>query len=145
MNIRIASDNDYDAVMSLMLQLNPDDPVIDESLGRSLFSTIAETDGLLVYLAEVNGGPVATCYLNIMPNLTRGGRPYALIENVVTDSEYRRSGVGKSLLREVVSVAFSDGCYKVMLLSGRDRQVHTFYENCGFQKNSKTAFIKRND
>lgn len=145
MNLRIASDNDYDAVMALMLQLNPDDPVVDESLGRSLFNTITETDGLSVYLAEVNDRPVATCYLNIMPNLTRGGRPYALIENVVTDSEHRRNGIGKFLLQEVMSVAFKSGCYKVMLLSGRDSQVQTFYEKCGMDMYGKTAFIKRND
>lgn len=143
MNIRLATDMDYHAVLSLMSQLNPDDPVIDESLGRELFTRILNTDGLSICVAEVEGEVVATCYLNVIPNLTRAGRPYALIENVVTDRNHRRIGIGKSLLEEVIALAFSFDCYKVMLLSGRDSNVHTFYENCGLEKNSKTAFTIR--
>lgn len=143
MNIRLASDEDYDAVFSLMRQLNPDDPVIDVRLGRKLFTKILNSDGLSIYLAEVEGKPVATCYLNVIPNLTRGGQSYALVENVVTDQNYQRNGIGKSLLKEVISKAFGFDCYKVMLLTGRDSQVHTFYEKCGLEKHSKTAFIKR--
>lgn len=143
MNIRLASEKDYNAVLSLMGQLNPEDSVIDEALGRALFIRILDTHGLSIYLAEVEGKPVATCYLNVVPNLTRGGRSYALIENVITDHSCRRSGIGTSLLKEVISIAFDSNCYKVMLLTGRDSDVHIFYENCGLEKNSKTAFIKR--
>ncbi len=143
MNIRLASDKDYDAVLALMRQLNPEDPEIDERPGRQRFASILEASGLSIYLAEVDGKPVATCYLNVIPNLTRGGRSYALIENVVTDKNLRRSGIGTALLKEVISKAFGFDCYKVMLLTGRDSKVHTFYENCGLEKNSKTAFVKR--
>jgi len=143
MHIRLASDADYDAVLALMRQLNTDDPDIDERMGRQVFSSILEASGLSVYLVEVGGKPVATCYLNVIPNLTRGGRSYALIENVVTDKNHRKSGIGTALLKQVMSRAFSLDCYKVMLLTGRDSKVHTFYEKCGLEKHSKTAFIKR--
>lgn len=143
MNIRLATDSDYDVILSLMRQLNPDDPVIDEIHGRTLFKKILDASGLSVYLAEIEGIPVATCYLNVIPNLTRGGQSYALIENVVTDHNYLRRGIGTLLVKEVISRAFELDCYKVMLLTGRDGAVHSFYENCGMEKNSKTAFIKR--
>ena len=145
MNIRLASDRDYDAVLALLRQLNPEDPEIDERLGRQRLDSILKASGLFIYLAEVDGKPAATCYLNVVPNLTRGGRSYALIENVVTDENFQRSGIGTTLLKEVISKAFGFDCYKVMLLTGRDTKVHTFYENCGLEKNSKTAFIKRSD
>lgn len=70
MKFRSATDKDYDAVFSLMRQLNPEDPVIDMQLGRTLLTRILGADGLYIFLAEVEGNPVATCYLNVMPNLT---------------------------------------------------------------------------
>ena len=143
LKFRLAIEQDYDAVVALMGQLNPDDPRLAETHGKEVFTRILRTHGLYIYLIEDSGAPVATCYLNVVPNLTRAGRSYALIENVVTDHNHRRSGVGTMLLEQVVDIAFNLDCYKVMLLSGRGSDVHTFYERCGFEKNSKTAFIKR--
>ena len=143
MKIRLATAADYEIIMSLMAQLNPDDQPMDEPLGKTLFTGILNTSGLYIYLAEVDDKPVATCYLNIIPNLTRGGRPYALLENIVTDDKHRRKGVGKMLLTRVIATAFDLNCYKVMLMTGRDSDVHTFYEGCRLEKNSKTAFILR--
>ena len=145
MNIRLAQEKDYDSVISLMGQLNPDDKDIHEPLGHQLFSKIVNTQGLSLYLVEIDGKAISTCYLNVIPNLTRSGLPYALIENVVTDGKYRRKGIAKMLLKRVIADAFSLDCYKIMLLTGRESEVHTFYEHCGFEKNSKTAFVIRSN
>ena len=43
-------------------------------------------------------------------------------------------------IRHAVEAAFAANCYKVMLLTGRQRpEVHAFYESCGFVQN-KTGF-----
>jgi len=144
LTLRRATESDYDNVVSLMQQLNPDDPKIDRSAGLEIFSTILENEGLNIFVAEVDGKPVSTCYLNVIPNLTRSGQAYAVIENVVTDEAHRRKGIGAALLEHVIAEAFKKGCYKVMLLTGRDKRVHAFYESCGMEKNSKAAFVKRN-
>jgi ribosomal protein S18 acetylase RimI-like enzyme len=40
-------------------------------------------------------------------------------------------------------IATEHGCYKIMLLTGsKNDRTLKFYENCGFNKNDKTAFIK---
>jgi len=140
---RYATQSDYDSVIALLRQLNPDDPIIDKTIGMGIFSSILASSDLKIYLAELDGRVVSTCYLNVIPNLTRGGQPYALIENVVTDQACRRQGAGATLLKQAIADAFEQGCYKVMLLTGRDERVHTFYEHCGMEKNKKTAFIKR--
>jgi len=142
--LRPATHSDYDNVVSLMQQLNPDDPVIDRSKGLVIFRSILEQDGLTIFIAEAGDQSVASCYLNVIPNLTRGGKSYAVIENVVTLDVCRRRGFGAALLKHVIATAFEQGCYKVMLLTGRDEQVHSYYEHCGMEKNSKTAFIIRN-
>ena len=78
----------------------------------------------------------------MIPNLTRGARPYAVIENVVTDAAYRRRGIGAAVLRTLMDRCWSRCCYKVMLMSGMRRlEIHGFYESLGFDKNSKQAFV----
>lgn len=83
---------------------------------------------------------VSTCTLVVIPNLTRGGQPYALIENVVTAADHRGRGYGRTTLQHAVSSAWDNGCYKVMLLTGSTKaETHGFYQSAGFEQN-KTGF-----
>lgn len=85
---------------------------------------------------------VSSCTILLVPNLTRGCRPYGVIENVVTDAAYRGRGWGKQLLREALSFAWANDCYKVMLLTGRkDEATLRFYEDAGFSREGKTGFV----
>ncbi len=80
----------------------------------------------------------------IIRNLTHNLRPYALIENVVTHASYRGRGFASALMARAVQIAGQSGCYKVMLMTGSKKdETLRFYENCGFNRNEKTAFIKR--
>lgn len=44
---------------------------------------------LPLFVLEADGRVVATAHLNVMPNLTRSGSPYAVIENVVVEETLR--------------------------------------------------------
>jgi GNAT superfamily N-acetyltransferase len=95
-------------------------------------------------VVELDDVLIATCTVVIIPNLTRGARPYALIENVVTHEAYRRRGIARQLMHHAQQVAWDAGCYKVMLLTGSKRdEVYEFYEKCGFVKGVKTGFIAK--
>lgn len=90
------------------------------------------------YLAEEL---VCTCTLLVVPNLTRGARPYALIENVVTAAAQRGQGYGHAILQHARTIAWQQGCYKIMLLTGRqDEATQHFYESAGFDRHAKQAF-----
>ncbi|XSC48098.1 GNAT family N-acetyltransferase [Bradyrhizobium sp. RDT10] len=97
-----------------------------------------------MFLGLRDDAVVTTCTLVIVPNLTRGGAPYALIENVVTDAQHRKRGYGKLILRTAISAAsWGHDCYKVMLLTGsRDPATLKFYQEVGFEQ-SKTGFQAR--
>jgi hypothetical protein len=99
--------------------------------------------GSAIFLGLRADAVVTTCTLIIVPNLTRGGAPYALIENVVTDARHQKRGYGKLVLKAAVAAAWRHGCYKVMLLTGsRDPATLRFYEDVGFEQ-SKTGFQVR--
>jgi GNAT superfamily N-acetyltransferase len=87
---------------------------------------------------------MSSCTIMVIPNLTRGCRPYALIENVVTHRRHRNKGWGTAVLRRALGFAWEQGCYKVMLLTGSmEESVFRFYEGAGFTRHGKQAFIAR--
>ena len=80
---------------------------------------------------------VGTADVLVVPNLTHDGAPWALVENVVVDPQWRRRGVGRALLRHAVRVADDAGCYKLQLTSSNHRDgAHRFYERLGFTATS---------
>ena len=84
------------------------------------------------------------CVLCIIPNLTRGLKPYGVIENVVTHADHRRQGYGRLVLEHALQHAWSQNCYKVMLLTGRKSEaVFGFYESVGFDRHAKQAFLAK--
>lgn len=109
-----------------------------------LWQQIAADRNLHYLGVEVGAGLVATCTLAIIPNLTRSARPYGLIENVVTHPDFRRRGIGTSLLRAALQIAWERNCYKVMLQTSReDEATLRFYEQAGFAGGVKTAFVAK--
>ena len=95
-------------------------------------------------VADVAGQIVSSCTLAIILNLTRGARPYGLIENVVTHPDFRRRGIGTRILQSALELAWEQDCYKVMLLTGRkDEATFRFYQQAGFEAGVKTGFVAR--
>ena len=145
MLIRDAKSSDFKSVLELLAHLNPDDPDLSESKSLPVYSQILASENLSIILAEKIDTIVGTCYLNIIPNLTRGASPYAVIENVVTHPDFRRQGIGRALVASALETAKNKACYKVMLLTGGNKGVQRFYESCGMHAGIKTAFIVRFD
>ena len=140
LEIRSAATTDMALLRDLYRSLNPDDPVLDLTAAASILRRLALYPGSAVLLGVDRGVPVATCTLIVIPNLTRGGAPYSLIENVVTHPSRRRRGYGKAVLAEALARSWRVGCYKAMLLSGSDDPgTLGFYRSAGFEQ-SKTGF-----
>lgn len=143
MIVRDATADDHTCVMELLRHLNSDDTAPDTHASLNVFNSILASQHFKVLVIEHEGLVAGTCYLNIIPNLTRGLSPYAVIENVVTLPQFRKLGLGKKLMQSAISRAFDEGCYKVMLLTGRGDGVQAFYKQCGMDADSKQAFIAR--
>jgi len=94
-------------------------------------------------VGEIEGTIVSSATLIVIENLTHNLRPYALIENVVTHFDYRSKHYATKLMSSASDIAKDLGCYKIMLLTGSKKDsTLKFYENCGFNRKDKTAFIK---
>jgi len=142
MKIRTASSTDLDSLLNLYEHLNPDDDPVSPTKAREVMAAIDSSPFLRILIGEVGEDIVASCYLNIIPNLTRGCSGYAIIENVVSHKNHRRRGYGKQLIAEALSSAWKSGCYKVMLLTGSDKAV-PFYLACGFMSDEKHGLVAR--
>lgn len=130
--------------MRLYRQLQPEDPILDDGSVRAVFETIMDSDWLTILVLEKENRICASCYLNVVPNITRSARPYAVIENVITDQALRGQGLGKALLNETLNIAWREGCYKAMLQTGsRKESTHAFYRSCGFSADDKTGYVAR--
>lgn len=143
MEIRLAQSEDFDQIATLLCQLNPNDPKLSSDEFKT-FSEILNSEYLRLLVAEEDGVLIGSCYLNIILNLTRRARPYAVIENVITDLSHRNKGVGKALMDKAIELSWSMDCYKIMLMTGRNEEsVHAFYKKCGFIADEKQAYILR--
>jgi GNAT superfamily N-acetyltransferase len=142
-SIRAALPSDLEGLLKLYQQLNSSDEETSLDLAASRLDAIKQIPGSDVLLGLLGTELVTSCTLIVIPNLTRGGKPYALIENVVTNALHRGRGYGTRILRAAVAAAWEAGCYKVMLLTG-SKQPSTlkFYENAGFEQ-TKTGFQMR--
>lgn len=145
MDIRPIARSELNDLLALYGHLHAnDDPPPDSEMADQIWRELLGNDRYRYIGAYVDGQLVSSCTLTTIPNLTRGGRPYGVIENVVTHASYRGHGYGKAVLKDALAYAWSQGCYKVMLMTGRkDETTLRFYESAGFDRHVKQAFIAK--
>ncbi|TVR52506.1 MAG: GNAT family N-acetyltransferase [Puniceicoccaceae bacterium] len=145
MTTREILSDELEGLLALYKHLHTsDDPLPADDEVQGIWQEICASSRYRYFGAFAGGRLVSTCTLSVTPNLTRGCRPYGLIENVVTHPGYRRRGLGRMVLEFALAEAWNAGCYKVMLLTGRmDEGCFRFYESAGFRRNEKQGFVAR--
>lgn len=145
LKIRAANESDIQPLLELYRQLNPTDPLLAAEDACGILKQFTLYPGSAVLIGLKGEALVTTCALVVVPNLTRGGAPYALIENVVTNAQHRKRGYGRAILKAAIVAAWECGCYKTMLMTGsRDPETLRFYQGVGFEQ-SKTGFQIRRE
>lgn len=142
--IREARHADLPALLALYAELGARDGAEWAPQHERAWADLASLPNVWVLVAELIGAAVGTLTLALIPNLTRGARPYGVVENVVTGLPFRGQGVGRALLSEAECRARAAGAYKLILMTGMVRaEAREFYESCGYDGMSKVAFEKR--
>lgn len=141
--IREVMDSDYAGLMKLYMQLHNNPFPEKDNAMTELWNRILKDKDHHIIVAQEDGEIVSSCVCVIIPNLTHGQRPYALIENVITHEAYRKRGLATACLNYAKKIAEKENCYKMMLLTGsKEESTLKFYEMAGYNKNDKTGYIQ---
>ena len=141
--VRKANVKDLDDILRLYLHLHETRiPEKDTQLLETWEQILCDPNHHII-VCTVREKIVSSCICVIIPNLTRGVRPYAFIENVVTDSAYRGKGYATECLNYARRIAIGQNCYKMMLLTGsKSNATLEFYRRAGYNSTDKPAFIQ---
>lgn len=146
MEYRRLTASDLASLLDLYNQLDADGNECSMEQSEDVWKEIEANANILYFGALVDGKLVSTCYAVYIPNLTRKNRGICLIENVITDKEYRRRGLASRVIDMAITFAKDHNCYKVILQSGAARaEAHQLYMSKGFDGDSKRAFDMRLD
>lgn len=138
-----AEKDDLNDILELYTNLHDNQmPIIDERI-KQIWNDIINDKNHYVILGRLNEKLVSSCVIVIIQNLTHSQRPYALIENVVTNINYRSKGYASEILNFAKHIAIDKNCYKIMLMTGsKSENVLNFYKKAGYNCSDKTAFIQ---
>ncbi len=140
---RPLDNRDLDGALALYRDLVGDIPLPEGDAAAASWAAILAHPDTTVWGLEVDGEIRAMATLHILPNMTFGARPYALVENVVTSTLHQGQGFGRRLMDYVISQAWDAGVYKIMLLTGTSIGARGFYEKLGFSGDQKHGMIMR--
>jgi GNAT superfamily N-acetyltransferase len=147
MEIRELNENDLPSLLKLYEQLDSGNGDFAIESAREIWKNEIAGNPNIKYFGAVENtadGPkvLSTCFCTIIPNLTRLGGAICFVENVVTDKDYRKQGLGKKVMKKTIEFAREKKCYKVILESGAWRtEAHQFYRNLGFDDGAKKSFL----
>jgi len=139
-HIREARLGDVDTVLSLYQKLVDDGSV---NIHPDVVSDLRSSPFGFLLVAENEGGVVGTALLSICQDVMYGTQPFAVVENVIVDSSYRKAGIGSSLMAEIEQICIQRDCSKILLSSSSNRvEAHKFFRKNGFSDQAKVGFVK---
>lgn len=108
--VREIKKDELEQLLHLYLHLHEDNiPIATEHLTNT-WDTIYNDKNHHIIVKVKDNQIVASCVCVIIPNLTRGVRPYAFIENVVTHADYRKKGYATDCLNFAREIAKKENC-----------------------------------
>lgn len=111
--------NDYNEYVKLLFQLSHFD----------WNGEYQDVPNRIIRVFKLNGEIIAAGSLFILNKLHCN--PIGQIEDVVVSEKYRRNGYGKIIIKDLISIAKTMKCYKIVLNTLKHNE--EFYNSCGFE------------
>lgn len=138
--IRRATKNDADDIANLYRELNTLSPV---SVLPERIEAVANSSNTHLLVCDDGGEIIATALVCLCQDVMFDNQPFALIENVVVSADYKREGIGKSIMDHIEAFCLEQDCSKIILqTSSENREARDFYTAMGYDPDAKIGFIK---
>jgi N-acetylglutamate synthase-like GNAT family acetyltransferase len=139
-SIRRAQKSDAEAIAHLYGQLNSLSPI---SVLPERIEAVANSENTYLFVCIDSGDIVATALVSLCQDVMFAYQPFALIENVVVNSNNQRQGIGKYMMDYIEAFCVEQDCSKIMLqTSSKNRNARDFYADMGYDSDAKIGFIK---
>lgn len=139
-NIRRATKGDAGAIANLYRELNTLSPV---SVSPERIDAVAKSSNTYLLVCDDAGEIIATALVCLCQDVMFDDQPFALIENMVVRTDYKREGIGKSMMDYIEAFCLEQDCSKIMLqTSSGNRSAQDFYTAMGYNPDAKIGFIK---
>ncbi len=99
----------------------------------SYFSRRDQTTLLAINDENMAVGCATICYIKIMPTFSHQSGMRAHLMNVYINRDYRRQGIARKMLEQLIDEAKQQGVTEISLNATESGM--PFYESCGFVKN----------
>lgn len=139
-NIRRATKEDAEAVANLYRELDTLSPV---SVLPERIEAVANSITTYLLVCDDAGEIIATALVCLCQDVMFDNQPFALVENVVVSADYKREGIGKSMMDYIEAFCLEQDCSKIMLqTSSENRDARDFYTAMGYDPDAKIGFVK---
>jgi ribosomal protein S18 acetylase RimI-like enzyme len=142
MQIERIRDADLPALAALYQQLQPTESSVASM--QEVLPRLGEESNHIILGAKVNGKLVGTVLAVVCQMLYGQCKRFMVVEDVVVDEQYRRKGIGSSLMRALEKHAVHTQCRYIMLITDLDRsEAQCFYEALAYESSGHVAFKKK--
>jgi ribosomal protein S18 acetylase RimI-like enzyme len=138
MKIRNANNKDIPSLLELLYELELPRPKTnaEKTQFRKLISKYIYDHDKQILVAESDSNILGMVSIVFMSRLNRIKLELVILDLVITN-DYRRSGIGKSLIDSCILLAKKKKCFRIRLDSRNyRREAHEFYKSCGFEPSS---------
>ena len=138
--IRRACASDAKAICALYRTLNT---LSTPSVLPERIAALAGSEHTHLLVCDDSGEIIATALICLCQDVMFDNQPFALIENVVVSADYKREGIGKSMMDYIEAFCLERDCSKIMLqTSSENRAARDFYTAMDYDPDAKIGFIK---
>ena len=115
---------------------------IEKNTAEKIYNKIKDNPDHIIVVALIDEKVVGTATLLLEFKFIHNGGIVGHIEDVVVDKNYQGQKIGEKIIRYLLEVAKTKGCYKTILDCVDD--VKPFYEKLGFRHNANALRFDHN-